>query len=155
MSTASKTFEFYNPWSTKNNHINQPGITMPQMVNGIKPDPVLTLYSGKLEGSGWYKLGSRTHSVAYTISGGFIGTCTVQISTSPSPGENDWETLPDTSVRYYGNETTGSAGIAGGFSGAVSKPMRSDRRQFDGDYAWVRVRLDISRGTLQSIKYDF
>lgn len=155
MPQLSKAFEFYNPWSTKNEHTNQPGITMPQMVNGRKPAPVLTIFSEKLEGSGWYKLGNRTHSVAYTISGGFIGTCTVQISMSPNPGENDWETLPDTGVRYYGNETTGSAGISGGFSGAISHPIRTDRRQFDGDYAWVRVKLDISRGTLQSIKYNF
>jgi len=155
MPTASKTFEFYNPWSTKNSHTTQASITMPQMVDGRMPAPVLTLYSDKLEGSGWYKLGSRVHSVAYTISGGFIGTCTIQVSMTPAPGENDWETLPDTSVRYYGNETTGSAGIAGGFSGAVSHPTRTDRRQFAGDYAWARVRLDISRGTVQAINFNF
>lgn len=155
MPTASKTFEFFNPWSTRNDHTTQPSITMPQMVEGRMPAPVLTLYSNKIEGSGWYKLGPKVHTVTYTVEGAFLGTCTVQVSLTPSPGENDWQTLPETSVRYYGLETTGGAGISGGFSGAVSRPTRTDRRQFSGEYAWVRVRLDISRGTLQAVKYDF
>ena len=155
MPTKSSTFEFYNQYLTPNNHTTQPSITMPQMVNGRRPDPVLTFYSNKLEGSGYYQLGERTHAVAYTIEGAFIGTCTVQVSMTPAPGENDWIDLPDTKQVYNGLETTGGAGIAGGFSGAVSRPTKTNLREFTGDYAWVRTKLEISRGTLQAIKYNF
>lgn len=155
MPTASKTFEFYNPWLTTNTRTSQPSITMPQMVNGTQAPPVLTIYSNRLEGSGWYKLGSRTHVVTCVIEGSFIGTCTVQVSTTPNPGENDWVTLDDAKKTYIGLETTGGAGISGGFSGAISHPTQTDIVSFTGDYAWVRMRLDISRGTLQAIKYNF
>lgn len=155
MPFLSKTFEFYNPWSTANTHTTQPSITMPQMVNGRKPDPSLTLVSNRVEGAGYYGLGYRTHAVAYTIEGSFIGTCTVQVSQTPNPGEGDWMDLQLTKQTYTGLETTGAAGISGGFSGSVSKPIQTDLKEFTGDYAWVRVRLDICRGTLQAIKYNF
>jgi hypothetical protein len=155
MPVLSKTFEFYNPWSTKNTHTTQPSITMPQMVNGRMPDPSLTLFSDRIQGAGFYGLGARTHSVAYCIEGSFIGTCTMQVSTTPNPSELDWQDLPDTKKHYIGLETTGGAGISGGFSGAVSKPIQTDLREFTGDYAWVRVRLDICRGTLQAVKLNY
>ena len=155
MPLLSKTFEFYNPWSTKNSHTTQPSITMPQMVDGRKPPPSLTLYSNRLEASGYYKLGERPHSVIYIVEGAFIGTCTMQVSTSPNPIEEDWVDVPETQKRYFGIETTGGAGISGGFSGAVSKLTQTDLFKFTGEYAWIRARLDISRGTLQAIKYNF
>lgn len=155
MPTQSDTFEFYNPWSTKNQRTTQPGITMPQMVNGRKPPPVLTLFSEKLPGASFYKLPERIHAVSYTISGAFRGTCTVQVSYTPNPIDVDWEDLLDTKVTYTGLETTGAAGIAGGFSGAVSRPTRTDQRNFTNTCTWVRIKLEISRGTLQSAKYNF
>lgn len=155
MAQLSKTFEFYNPWTTKNTHTTQPSITMPQMVDGRSSPPSLTLYSNRIEGSGYYKLGERTHNAAYVIEGSFKGTCTVQVSYSPNPIEEDWEDVVDSAVTYIGNETTGGAGISGGFSGAVSRPTKTDLRSFTGDYAWIRVRLDISRGTLQAVKLNF
>jgi hypothetical protein len=155
MPFLSKTFEFYNPWSTKNQHTTQPSITMPQMVNGRMPDPSLTLFSTPIQGAGFYGLGYRTHAVAYSIEGSFIGTCTVQVSQTPSPGDGDWMDLTDTKKHYVGLETTGAAGISGGFSGAVSKPIQTDLREFTGEYAWIRVRLDICRGTLQAVKLNY
>jgi hypothetical protein len=155
MPQISKTFEFYNQYSNRNQHTDQTSITMPQMVNGRKPPPVLTFYSNRIEGSGYYGLGSRTHYVSYTVEGAFKGTCTVEVSNSPNPVDQDWTVASSTVVEYLGLETTGSAGVSGGFSGAVSRPTKTDIREFTGNYAWVRVRLDISRGTLQAIKYNF
>ena len=155
MPQISKTFEFLNPYRTRNQQTTQPSITMPQMVEGRKPPPVLTFYSNRLEGSGYFQLGSRAHIVSYTVEGAFKGTCTVEVSYSPNPVEKDWQAVSSTVVEYTGLETTGSAGVSGGFSGTVSRPTKTDIREFTGDYAWVRVRLDISRGTLQAIKYNF
>ena len=155
MPQISKTFEFYNQYSNRNEHTDQASITMPQMVNGRKPPPVLTFYSNRIEGSGYFQLGARTHCVAYTVQGAFKGTCSVEVSYSPNPVDQDWTLVESTVVEYLGLETTGSAGVSGGFSGAVSRPSKTDLREFTGDYAWVRVRLDISRGTLQAIKYNF
>jgi hypothetical protein len=154
MPQTSKTFEFYNQYLTTNQHTTQASITMPQMVDGLKAPPTLTFYSNKIQGAGYYKLGERTHNASYTIEGSFIGTCTIQVSTTPNPGDNDWETLTDTAKTYNGLETTGSPGISG-FGGAVSRPTRSDLRSFTGDYAWIRVKLDISRGTLRTVRLNF
>jgi hypothetical protein len=154
MPQISKTFEFYNQYSNRNEHTDQASITMPQMVNGRKPPPVLTFYSNRIEGSGYFQLGDRTHAVAYTVQGAFKGTCTVEVSYSPNPVEQDWTVANSTIVEYTGLETTGSAGLSGS-GGAISRPSKTDLREFTGDYAWVRVRLDISRGTLQAIKYNF
>lgn len=155
MPQLSKTLEFYNPWITKNTHTTQVSITMPQMVNGQRPPGALTLLSEQVPAAGYYGLGSKTHAVAYVIEGAFIGTCTIQASITPNPGESDWFDLTETQKYYVGLETTGGAGISGGFSGSVSKPTQTDLREFTGNYAWIRARLDISRGTLQAIKLNF
>lgn len=161
MPSLSKTFEFYNPYSTNNSHTTQPSITMPQMVNGRNPDPVLTLYSGKLETAKYYGLKKSEedptwdYTVAYTIEGSFMGTVRMQSSTSPNPVDQDWTDVPDSAKTYTGLETTGGAGISGGFSASISRPIRTDFVNFNGEYTWVRVRLDISRGTLQAVKYNF
>ena len=154
MPQSSKTFEFYNQYSTNNTHTTQPLIQMPQMVNGRTPPPVLTFYSNRLPGAGYYKLGPRTYNVSYTIEGSFIGKCTIETSTSPNPIDRDWTTATNTIVSYTGLETTGAPGISG-FGGAISHAIQTDQRSFEGDYAWIRVRLDISRGTLQAVKLNF
>lgn len=155
MPTLSRTFEFYNPWITKNDHTTQPSITMPQMVDGKRPSAVLSLTSERQPAADYYRLGTRTHSVTYVIEGAFKGTCTMQATEHPNPGENDWFDLPETAVTYVGTETTGNAGISGGFSGAVSRPVKTDLREFSGKYSWLRVRLDIRQGTLQAVKLNF
>ena len=155
MPALTQTFEFNNPYVTTNSYTTKPGITMPQMVNGVSPEPTLTFYSEKLKAAGYFGLGAGTHTVAYTISGGFIGTCTMQASITPNPSDTDWFDLTETKQYYVGLETTGGAGISGGFSGEVSHPMQTNSFLFTGTYAWVRARLDISRGTLQSIKFNF
>ena len=154
MPQISKTFEFYNKYSTPNTHTTQAVIQMPQMVDGRKPPAVLTFYSNRIEGSGYYKLGERTHNVSYTIEGGFKGTCTMQVSYTPNPLEEDWVELLETKQAYLGLETTGGTSIAS-FGGAVSHPAKTDQHAFTGDYAWVRAKLEISRGTLQAIKFNF
>lgn len=155
MPALSITFEFNNPWLTKNSHTTQPSITMPQMVNGVKAAPVLTLYSEKQPAAGFYGLGSKTHSIAYVIEGSFRGTCTMQFSNMPSPSDSDWVDLSETIKYYNGLETTGGAGISGGFSGSVSRPTKTNLFEFTGNYAWIRAKLDISQGTLQAIKMNF
>jgi len=155
MPSLSNTFEFYNPWSTTNHHTTQPSITMPQMVNGQMPAPILTVYSEKLPASGYYGLGSKTHSITYTVEGSFRGTLTIQASITPNPSDTDWVDLAETQKYYTGLETTGGAGISGGFSGAISHPTQTDLFQTTGNYAWFRARLDISQGTLQAIKMNF
>jgi hypothetical protein len=154
MPQLSKTFEFYNEYSTLNSHTTQAVIQMPQMVDGRMPPSVLTFYSNRIEGAGYYGLGERTHNVTYSIEGGFKGTCTMQVSYTPNPLDNDWIDLLDTQQRYLGLETTGGTSIAS-LGGAISRPIRTDQRAFTGDYAWVRAKLEISRGTLQAIKLNF
>lgn len=159
MPQLSKTFEFYNPWSTKNTHTTQASIQMPQMVNGRKPDPVLTIYSEPIQGGGLYfttnTVRSLDYTVTYTIEGAFKGTVSIQVTEFPAPGESNWETLEETVINYNGTETTGGAGISGGFSGAVSRPTRTDSVNFNGVFFNIRVKLDISRGTLQAVKLNF
>jgi len=159
MPQLSKTFEFYNPWSTKNAHTTQASIQMPQMVNGRKPDPVLTIYSEPIKNT-WQLFSETTirpvdYLATYTVEGAFKGTVSIQISVVPSPGESNWETVGETVVNYTGTETTGGAGISGGFSGAVSRPTRTNSVNFNGVIYNIRVRLDISRGTLQAVKLNF
>lgn len=155
MPQLSKALEFYSTYTTKNSHTSQVSFTMPQMVDGRMVPPMLTLYSNKVEGSGYFKLGSRTHIAQYVVEGSFIGTCTMQVSYSPNPIDQTWVDVIETKKYYTGLETTGGAGISGGFSGAISHPTQADVFEFTGDYAWIRAKLDISRGTLQSIKLNY
>lgn len=159
MPQLSKTFEFYNPWSTANYHTPQAIIQMPQMVNGRTPPPVLTIYSNPIQGAGLYFSTNTVRPVeyiaSYTIEGAFKGTVSIQVADFPSPGESNWVTLDETAVTYTGLETTGGAGISGGFSGAVSRPTRTDSVNFNGVFLYIRVKLDISRGTLQAVKLNY
>jgi hypothetical protein len=159
MPQLSKTFEFYNPWSTKNTHTTQASIQMPQMVNGRKPDPVLTIYSEPIKNT-WQLFSEATirpidYLVTYTVEGAFKGTISIQTSGFPFPGESNWDTFNETVITYNGTETTGGAGISGGFSGAVSRPTRTNSASFNGVVYNIRVKLDISRGTLQAVKLNF
>lgn len=155
MPTLSKTFEFFNPWATTNEHTTQVGITMPQMVNGQKAPPVLTLYSNRIAGSDYYKLGERAHLVSYTVEGAFKGSCTIQYNPTANPTEEGWIDLPESQVTFIGTETSGSAGISGGFDSAVSHPTKTEIKKLVGSYPWLRARLEISRGTLHSINLNF
>lgn len=155
MPTLSQTFEFNNTWVTTNSYTTKPSITMPQMVNGLRAGPVLTINSEKMPAAGFYGLGSRTHSVNYVIEGSFRGSCVIQASNVPNPSDTDWTTLTETFAEYTGFETTGGAGISGGFSSTVSKPTVTTLREFTGNYAWVRACLTISQGTLQAIKLNY
>lgn len=155
MPTLSQTFEFNNTWVTKNSYTTKPSITMPQMVNGLRAGPVLAINSEKLAAAGFYGLGSRLYAVNYVIEGSFRGSCVVQVSNVPNPSDTDWTTLTETLVQYTGFETTGAAGISGGFSSTVSKPTVTTLREFTGNYAWVRAAITIRQGTLQAIKLNY
>jgi hypothetical protein len=154
MPAFSKTFEFFNPWSTSNSHTTQPSIQMPQMVNGLRPDPVLTLFSTAQSAAGYYKLGERLHTANYIVEGSFKGTLMLEYSNTPAPGENDWLPVDGTEKSYNGTETTGGTSIAS-FGGAISHPTYTDSIDFTGDFGWLRVRLDISQGTCQAVKFNF
>ena len=156
MPNLTSTFEFYNPWITRNSHTTQPSITMPQMVNGQMPINPLSLNSKELPAAGYYGLGVRTHSVTYAISGAFKGPCNIQGSISPHPcNDSDWFDIPDALKTYVGLETTGGAGISGGFSGAVSRPTHTDIVEFTGLYSYLRAVITIQQGTVQSIRLNF
>ena len=155
MPLISRVFEFYNPYSTKNAHTTQASITMPQMVNGMTPPPVLTLYSEKQTGMSFYAPRYSQYTVTYCVGGAFIGDCMLQYSNTPSPGDGDWIDIPGTLKSYIGLETTGGAGISGGFSSAISHPVQTDAVVFVGDYFWLRARLNISQGSLLSMRYNF
>ena len=155
MPSASSVFEFYNPYSTKNTHTTQASITMPQMVNGSSPPPIITLYSSKVPVAGYYGFSDTMYTVTYSVAGAFIGTCLVQYSNTPMPGEVDWITIDESRKSYIGLETTGGAGISGGFSSAISHPVQTDFVSFIGQYSWMRVKLDISQGTLLSARVKF
>jgi hypothetical protein len=129
------------------------------MVNGRKPAPVLTIYSNPINNI-WQMFAANdfrdiAYTVTYTVEGAFKGTCSIQVTEFPSPGESNWVTLDTTAVTYTGTETTGGAGISGGFSGAVSRPTRTNSVNFNGIFLGIRVKLDISRGTLQAVKLNF
>lgn len=155
MPATSTTLQFYNPYITRNQHVSQPSFTMPQMVNGQQVPPVLTVYSDRINAAGYYSLGSVQHTISYTIEGSFRGTITIQYSNFPNPQDTDWTDIPETQKYYYGLETTGSAGISGGFSGAISHPTQTDLFNFVGNYAYLRARLDISQGTVNTVRYNF
>jgi hypothetical protein len=159
MPQLSKTFEFYNPWSTSNYHTPQAIIQMPQMVDGRTALPILTIYSNPIQGAGLYfptnTVRPVDYTASYTIEGAFKGTISMQITDFPAPGESNWTTINETAITYTGTETTGGAGISGGFSGAVSRPTRTDYVTFTGVFLNIRVRLDISRGTLQAVKLNY
>jgi hypothetical protein len=125
------------------------------MVDGRKPDPVLTLYSVKEKAGGYYGLGSVLHSIQYVIEGSFMGSLLVQASLYPNPVDAEWVDIAETKQIYVGLETTGGAGISGGFSGAISHPVQTNLKEFTGNYAWLRIRMDFSRGTLHSATLNF
>ena len=155
MPNLTSTFEFYNPWITRNYHTTQPSITMPQMVNGQMPINPLSLNSVQLPAAGYYGLGIKPHFATYTISGAFKGSCKIQGSISPNPSDSDWFDIPNTTKSYIRLETTGGAGISGGFSGAVSRPTHTDIVEFTGIYSYLRAVITIQQGTLQSIRLNF
>ena len=155
MSTFSESFEFYVPWVTYNKHTPQVSITMPQMINNKFVVEPIDIFSNKLRCSAFYNLGSMIHYAQYLVAGAFKGYIVVQISNTPSPKDVDWITLDSTCINYNGTETTGSAGLTGGFSGAVSRPIKTDRVSFEGNYYWARIHLHINRGSMQSVKLIF
>ena len=155
MPHASTVFEFINPHVTRSAHGTYPSITMPRTVNGVRPLGGLTFYSTKIAASGYYALGNVSNMIAYVVAGAFMGTCTTQVSIAPNPSDSDWVDIVSSIKVYNGTETTGSAGISGGLSSTGSRPMRTDVVSFFGNYAWVRIKLDIQRGTLHSVNYNF
>lgn len=157
MPTTSQTFEFYNQYLTKNQHTSQPSITMPQMVNGQRAALPLEFASNKVPSSKYYfgEADVRTHYATYTVEGAFRGTCSIEINNSTNPTEEGWVVAANTTINYTGLETTGGAGISGGFSGAVSRPTKTNTVEIQEEFKWARAKISISQGTLQAIKFNF
>ena len=100
----------------------------------------LTFISDKVKGDGYYGSSDGFHTVAYKATYDFIGDIYMQASLATDPGNADWFDVVGTEVNYsvFTIRTTSTVDIY----------------NFTGNFVWVRGYINISRGTVQSIKYN-
>jgi hypothetical protein len=100
----------------------------------------LTFISDKVKGDGYYGSSDGFHTVAYKATPGFIGTMTMQASLATDPASTDWFGVVGTEVNYSALNVRTTSTV--------------DIFNFTGNFVWVRGYINISQGTVQSIKYN-
>lgn len=126
-------FQDLNPSQTTGTSITYPG-------SGTTS--TFTCVSNQYQGNGFFGSSSGVATTGYTVTGNFIGTCTMQgtLATSPidvSTTQTDWFDIVDTAVQYNQPGSTITNYV-----------------NFVGNFVWVRAKVDIALGTLQVINYN-
>jgi hypothetical protein len=101
---------------------------------------MMTYYSERVKGDGYYGSSDGIHTVAYTATPTFIGTITMQASLATDPGNNDWFDVYNTTVNYtvFNNRNTSTVNYY----------------NFTGNFVWVRGRVEIVDGVVEVIHYN-
>lgn len=100
----------------------------------------LTYVSTKLKGDGYFGGSDGFHTVMYTANTEFHGTVTMQASLATAPTENDWFNVSSTSVSYNPLNIRSTSTV--------------DVFNFTGNFIWVRGKVVIDAGAVQSILYN-
>jgi hypothetical protein len=97
-------------------------------------------FSDKSKGDGYYGNSDGAHTVMYTTSADFVGTLTTQASLATDPAELDWFNVTDTSISYTELNDRNYSKV--------------DYFNFTGNFVWVRAKLEINSGSVESILYN-
>lgn len=97
----------------------------------------LVYFSDKAKGDGYFGSSDGIHTVMYTATPTFVGTITTQATLASEPVNSDWFNVANTSVTYtlMNNRSTSTV----------------DCFNFTGNFVWVRGKVEINDGTVESI----
>ena len=101
---------------------------------------MMIYYSDPVKGDGYYGASNGLHTVTYTCDSTFVGTVTMQATLATSPSDGDWFDIKDTAKVYS----------------ELNPPdfTTVEYLNFVGNFVWVRGKVNISAGSLQSINYN-
>ena len=97
----------------------------------------LVYVSDKTKGDGYFGSSDGMHTVMYTATPTFVGTITTQATLAAEPVEADWFNVSNTSVTYRLIDDRSTSTV--------------DCFNFTGNFVWVRGRIQINEGTVESI----
>ena len=97
----------------------------------------LVYVSDNVKGDGYFSSGDGMHTVMYTATPTFVGTMTTQATLASEPVATDWFDIIDTRVSYrlIDNRSTSTVNCF----------------NFTGNFVWVRGKVQINAGTVQSV----
>lgn len=101
---------------------------------------LLVYLSNPIKGDGYFGGSDGLHTVMYTAAADFVGTMTVQASLATSPLESDWFEVNDVSVRYTELDDRNVSTV--------------DYSNFAGNFVWIRGRVEILSGAVESIQVN-
>lgn len=97
----------------------------------------LVYSSDKTKGDGYFGSSDGMHTVMYTATPTFVGTITFQATLASEPTESDWFDVSNTSVTYTEMNDRSTSTV--------------DCFNFVGNFVWVRGKVEIDAGTVESI----
>jgi hypothetical protein len=103
-------------------------------------DTTMVYVSEKVKGDGYFGGSDGVHTVMYTATINFIGTVTSQATLASDPVESDWFNIANTSVTYTEMDDRDTKTV--------------DYYNFTGNFVWVRGRIVIDGGSVESIQYN-
>tara|TARA_R110000868_G_C10403553_1_gene721593 strand:- start:119 stop:511 length:393 start_codon:yes stop_codon:yes gene_type:complete len=103
-------------------------------------DTTMVYVSEKVKGDGYFGGSDGVHTVMYTATINFIGTITSQATLASDPVESDWFNIANTSVTYTEIDDRDTKTV--------------DYYNFTGNFVWVRGRIVIDGGSVESIQYN-
>lgn len=97
----------------------------------------LVYSSNKTKGDGYFGSSDGMHTVMYTATPTFVGTITSQATLASEPTESDWFDVANTSVTYTEMNDRSTSTV--------------DCFNFVGNFVWVRGKVEIDAGAVESI----
>ena len=113
---------------------NNPSV---QVVYPNNTTTTLTYVSDKIKGDGYFSSGDGMHTAMYNAAPTFVGTMTTQATLASNPVNTDWFDVANTSVSYRLIDNRSTSTI--------------DCFNFTGNFVWVRGKIQINAGTVQSV----
>ena len=98
---------------------------------------VLVYFSDKTKGDGYFGSSDGIHTVMYTATPTFVGTITTQATLASDPISSDWFDVSNTTVSYRVLDNRSTSTV--------------DCFNFAGNFVWVRGKIQIKDGTVESI----
>jgi hypothetical protein len=97
----------------------------------------LVYFSDKTKGDGYFSSSDGIHTVMYTATPTFVGTVTTQATLASEPTSSDWFDVSNTTVSYRVLDDRSTSTV--------------DYFNFAGNFVWIRGKIQIDSGTVQSI----
>jgi hypothetical protein len=97
----------------------------------------LVYFSDKTKGDGYFNSSDGIHTVMYTATPTFVGTVTTQATLASEPTSSDWFDVSNTTVSYRVLDDRSTSTV--------------DYFNFAGNFVWIRGKIQIDSGTVQSI----